>query len=217
MEYEIGIVGTIRIISRPSDGGGGAAEPTTWDPTQKGADLSLDASKLWVTYTGVGTAGGVRATRSAASGLKHFEIKVLSTVAGFDSQGVGICSPNFAITAGAPSYLGNDNHGIAAWSLVGAIYLNNTTSTDIGSGFENVGDIVSVAVDHTLQLIWWRVNGGAWGPSGDPASGTGGSSWAVFGTTTAFPAVFNAANYSLIANFGATPYAFTPPAGASNY
>jgi hypothetical protein len=38
----------------------------------------------------------------------------------------------------------------------------------------NEGGVVDIAVDMGLGLVWFRVAGGAWNSSGDPAAGTGG-------------------------------------------
>jgi hypothetical protein len=41
----------------------------------------------------------------------------------------------------------------------------------------NAGDNVGFALDANAWLLWWRVNGGAWQPGGDPAVASGG--WAI--------------------------------------
>lgn len=110
------------------------------------------------------------------------------------------------------------NYGIAA-GTGGTVCIGNGTPT-----FQNPmtvpvwgNNVLRMAANHDLMLMWFAVDNGAWLPGGDPAAGTGGQSWAYIGTRTLFPCGYLWTLGGIRANFGAVPYRYTPPAGATNY
>lgn len=114
-------------------------------------------------------------------------------------------------------------HGIGV-AGGGEIILNGANNTALGA--TTVGQTVCLAIDLGAKLFWARINGGNWNASStaNPATGVGGIDISsVFNGTVASPMMSASSSgagvgsTSFTANFGATAYSFTAPAGFSNW
>jgi hypothetical protein len=92
----------------------------------------------------------------------------------------------------------------------------------VGTGVTfTTGDVIDIALDAGGQLIWIRDNGGNWNGSGtaNPATCIGGVSISAI-TGPYYAAIgIKGGNVGaqVTANFGATAYSFTAPAGFGNW
>jgi hypothetical protein len=189
----------------------GTPSTTTWNPSDKSANLSLSGGNLVVTNTGSTADSAIRSVVSYSSGKKYYETT---------ASGAGVTSFGIA-NASAPlsSFLGSDNNG------VGSLNNGNTLLNfgNIGTAFGwNTGDVLGIAVDLTAKLFWiknitagqpWNNNGSA-----DPATGVGGFSFSTIAAGPYFAAACVPTNgESTTTNFGATAYTGTAPSGFSNW
>lgn len=196
-------------------GGGVGQTFATWSPTDKDADLSLSAGNLKVTS---GSAGGYRNLRSTLYAdlgqLKYFEVHldtfIEAVVVAAQNENLGLYPGS--TSAGLAYYLGS----------TGSIFTGNATLAS-GVGGAVLGDTVGVAIRRDDRKAFFRVNGGNWegNAAHDPVTNTGGyslasmlpdSSWHPF----AMAAMFSDAA-SCTVNFGASPWAFTPPTGFTGF
>lgn len=170
---------------------GGAT--TTWNPSDKNANVALSNGDLTVSRSsGTGDAG-VRSVASTSTAKVYWETTVDAQV-----SGGGNCSPT----------------GIAnsSWALT---WIGNAGST--GANGPTAGQVWSQALDATARKFWTRVDGGAWAPSGDPAAGTGGQDVSAI-TGAIFAANWVKATGDIFTtNFGASAYSYTPPSGFGNW
>jgi hypothetical protein len=103
----------------------------------------------------------------------------------------------------------------------GFAFFNGGNNGGVGAFTYAIGDVIDTAVDMALLKIWFRKNGGAWAPSGDPALGTGGYSIANLSGKKLAPYSDLGGNGApagkWTANFGATAYSFAAPSGFLNW
>lgn len=164
--------------------------PTTWNPADKDATVTLSGSDL----TAASTAGGVRSVFGATSGKYYWEITVPDNV----GQMVGVGTEDYN-TGGWP---GSDSESLA-FDVSAGIFYTGAASVATLSGYTGVS-VISVLLDADTKFIQLLLDGDALG-------GLLGSSLA--GTTgTVLYAAFGYAG-SATANFGDTPFVYTPPVG----
>ena len=112
----------------------------------------------------------------------------------YDTNMIGIVSNNYNnnalinIEEGFPMGLGRDTHGIGCFDT-GYVFYNMYNTIGYSDDFtkESGTNIVDIAVDVNAKLIWFRVDGRSWNnktslnnnPNANPATGTGGISFAV--------------------------------------
>ena len=162
----------------------------TWNPSDKSANITLSGGNL--VATGVGD-GAARSTISKSAGKWYWEVTVTSAVSGL---AVGAGNSSDILTASP----GTTTNSIGYYPT-GAIVKNNAVlATKAGLG---AGVVVSFAYDaglSTLQIL--RNNLLQFTASG------------VNIPTGALYAMCGFASGGVItANFGASPFAYTPPAG----
>lgn len=162
------------------------------------------------------TGGDYRSVRAtnARTGLRVFEATVdanASIPGGGFAFGFGKSSARLAGVA-----LGTDTNSVG-------LYVNDGTltakynNTDAFTGTLNTGQTMMVAIDITTQKFWVRDNT-QWIPSGDPALGTGGQTYAALGAGDIFP-MFSVIRPLYVTslrgtgNFGATAFVNTKPTG----
>lgn len=163
---------------------------TTWNPSDKTAQVTLSAANL--TATGVGaTNSDVRTIAyGGASALLYCEI-VLVEAGSTTGNAVGFANSTFAVGTDDSSASPN---AITAWTD-GQVYMNNG-STPVGAwagvSAQTDGEVVSVAIDTANKKFWARLDSGNWNNNGsaDPATNTGGYS------------ITNAGPYTVIGGFG---------------
>ena len=174
----------------------------TWSSVNKSAHVNLTGGNLIATTTS--TAGKTLSTIPVYVGNKNY-CEILCTVTPTTSQSaVGIESNTGALY--------NEKLGTepTAWGLVptsnatgqvyhnGAYVLNGYSLQTFGAG-----DIIGIAVDNSTGTIQWYKNGSACG-----------TSVAITTGVAYYIAVSPAApNVSFTANFGASPFTYSVPAG----
>lgn len=146
-----------------------AAQPATWNPADKDADITLSSGNTIATTNGTGVTG-VRDTASHTTGKYYGEFTSQSTMSSFYGLGLATSAWNFNAVDG----LGGDTVSVA-WAINGTVYINNN-SIGTAEAATASGTVISMAVDLDAKLIWFRVNGGNWNNSGsaNPATGAGG-------------------------------------------
>lgn len=184
-----------------------------WNRSSNNSNHTISGTNdVIVTKTGntFGTHTSTAAVELVSAGKRYFEL-VITTTGG--NVAVGVTNVTLVNATGITDQV----NAIGWFSFAGA------GSTSYNSAFGNSmpafvqGDRLSIAVDATADLLWGRVNGGTWGPSGDPAAGTGGQS--ISGITGAVgPAVTLAdLNDEVDGSFASGSWVYTAPTGFSAY
>lgn len=184
-------------------GGGGSG--TTWNPSDKGANVTLSNGNL--TGTALASIGDcVRGTTShSTTGKYYFEVKH-DTVTGSNSPYSGVAKSSVNLDIGTPYGAANQ------WTLgKNNIVWGNGTHKSSGVTLAN-GDIVGIAVDFATGKIWFAKNN-TWILSGDPGAGTN-ATWSTI-SGTVFPFVILYSNAYATAAFTGTTY--SPPSGFSEW
>lgn len=189
----------------------GAAE--TWSPTAKNSNVILSNGNKTAASDGTPAsthfAGrGVTAITAGQKRYGEFTVTNSGTFASNDS-GVGIC--NASQTFADNSFLGSTPNGYGYFNG-GDVYNNSSAIASIGNW--SATTTICIAVD-SGNKVWWRIGAGNWNnsPTDNPATGAGGINISALGDCFFAYNVRNAG--ALTANFGATAFAFTPPAGFS--
>ena len=175
--------------------------PTTWNPSDKGALITLSEGNLTATCSGVWDS--VRSIASRTSGKFYFEITINDyqyTMSGVATSG-----------ASMSNYLGSDSYGLGFMSASSTFYVGNTFTANGKTAvlLEN-DDVVCIALDIDAGKLWYGKNG-AWIGSGDPAAGT---DWTFsFEGGTELFAAFSAEAANGTANFGDSAFSYTVPSG----
>jgi hypothetical protein len=184
---------------------------TTWNTTDSAAGITRSNGNLTLTYTSGVAFQGVRGTNSHSTGKYYFE---LTTAINAGATDVGIANAAFVTTN--PLWA-NTADSIGYRGDTGAVETNGTVLATVQTWNDNT---ISVATDLGAMLLWVRVDAGNWNNSGtaDPATGVGGISFASLNVGPYFPAInLHDTGEVNTANFGATAYAETVPAGSSNW
>lgn len=175
---------------------------TTWNPSDKGAAVTLSNGNLTAAY-GSGT-GAARATTSKSSGKWYWEC----TYGGNPDNGqLGISDGSANVSTFADS-----THSNVYYAGTGGFYGSGTA---YGATY-TAGDIIGVALDMDNGKLFFAKNN-TWQNSGDPVAGTNAAKTGLSGSW--FPSCFlgvgsaNAASYTV--NFGATALTYTAPTGYS--
>jgi len=188
---------------------------TTWNPADATSNIQFSGGNLTVTCDIAGaTNGQVRATDRQITGKFYWEVKVTVwqdpnlTGPGF-SRGPGTLNLSTATMA---------QTGVCQVIKLGTIYLNGLPS-GFSLGVRAANDTISIAVDGTARLAWFRVApSGNWNGSAtaNPATGTGGVNIASIGgggiPYYPFACLYGTGD-SATANFGDAAFVGTVPAG----
>ena len=166
----------------------GAVTYATWDPANKGANISLSGGNLIASSSAV---GGVRSTIGKSSGKWYWEYT--ATTASNMINGVGNASASLA------SYPGSDANGWGYRSFNGD--KANSSTAAYGASYVT-GDVIGVALDITSGTIEFYKNNVSQGVA---FSGLSGTIFAMCGSVSGSDV--------LTANFGATALTYTPPSG----
>jgi hypothetical protein len=146
----------------------------SFDPNYLGNNIVLSNNNLTARFISSSTdspESSVLTNLAILSGQKIVFSMIIDVNSGRDDYtGVGIANHSFAPQA---QYLGEDNNSFGFYDDA-VLYQNNTSINSIGSTFLLDGSIVDVAVDRVNNLIWYRVNNGAWNNNGDPVNSLGG-------------------------------------------
>jgi hypothetical protein len=189
---------------------------TTWNPSDKGADIALSGGNLVATKSNT-TGQGVRATNGVLSGEKKYFEYTVTTFAPAGHQ-IGVSNTGYDPTIDTPDALN---------SPYAVVYLRNGSVTLGGvlmATIEvfNTADVIGVAVDRSNNRIWFKRNAGNWNndAAADPATNTNGidiSGITSSGDGTLSPTAAYAASGNVgTLNAGASAYTQTPPSGFTN-
>lgn len=188
-----------------------AFTPTTWNSADKVSNIVLSSANLNATMPTAGASAGLcRTTLSRATGRFYWE--------GTVNNGSASATIYFGIARGS---LGTGNllnvSGSASYCDNGIITINGSGSAPISDW--QTGDVISVALDLTSSLVFFRKNNNSWNENGSsPTTGSGGFSISSLAGVQIFPAIsFNGSGPSpgaaVTANFGATSFSFSVPSG----
>lgn len=171
------------------------ATTATWNNSDRDPDVTL--SNGFLTAAATTNVGGVRATASHSTGKYFFKITL--DTAGTGGNAVTVGFENGVGSLGVPpSSPDAPGGGFAHEGETGNIFGTNGTFggfnlTPHGTFPAVTGDIISIAVDLTANLAWWRVNSGNWNnfATDDPGTGSGGLDISAANALKPFfPAVF---------------------------
>ncbi len=166
----------------------------TWNPSDKSTSAVLTNGNLTNTGSTPGIWAGVRSTIGKSSGKWYWEVTIGAPSDGYIFTGIANSSWLLDATIFA------DANGWGYTGVSGA-KANGAGEVAYGSTYTN-GDIIGVALDMDGKTITFYKNGVS---QGQAFSGLSGTLYAITGPLTGS----NAGT----ANFGATNFAYTPPAG----
>jgi len=182
------------------------AADTTWNASDKGANVTLSESNMRATSSAANEWCSVRATTSISSGKKYFEIKV-SAVGGVRPI-IGVSTSAQGVSCSGVVYLGSSATGWGyGGDVAGSQKWNNGSYSGYGATF-TTNDIIGVAVDATADKIWVAKNN-TW--NGDPAAGTSPMFTSVSGTLLITASLYNAGSVTIRAK--AASQSYSPPSG----
>jgi len=208
---------------KPATSGGGST--TAFDPSNTNASIALSNGNLTGTntYAVNGAYGNTQSIASHSTG-KFFNEFTLTTL---DPNAYAVPVGLITTSGGGASLnpgLGFDaSISLGYYAGNGVMSFNSAVITGGSIQTSAQGDVVGMAVDIGGALIWIRTNAGNWNNSGtaNPATGAGGISISGLLTNPISVAVsiFQQAHNlsSVTANFGATSYAHSAPAGFGNW
>ncbi len=182
------------------------AAGVTWNPSDKGVNVSLSGGNLVATQIagGGGTDALVRATTSHATGKYYIEwVRDVSTSS---YPFVGCCNASVATT----NSTGNGGSGV--YNCTGNNFFCYFNGSNVNTGQTwAAADVMMMAVDLTALKIWFG-RGGTWFNSGNPAAGTG--SLATITSDTYFPfANLRQTSVQVTARFASASWGFSAPSG----
>jgi hypothetical protein len=170
--------------------------PTTWNPSDKDASATLSNGNLTVTTAQSGR-GFTRSIFSASAGKWYWEISLVS------SNTSHVFAPSIALsTASLTITPGNDAN---SWAYFASNGNKTTNNTQFAYGETMAaGDLVSVLLDMDAGSVEFWKNGVSQGVA---FTGLSGAMFAAIGDTS------NSNGGVSTANFGASPFTYTPPNG----
>jgi chitodextrinase len=164
----------------------------TWNPADKGANITLSAANLSMAgAAGISGHQSARATIGKSAGKWYWEV----TLNAGDTcmAGIGKAAANLA------SFPGGDANGNGYY--YSGMKFTSGSSAPYGAAFV-AGDVIGVALDMDAGTVTFSKNGVSQGVAYTGLSGT------------YFPMCsVNGNNFKWTANFGASAFAYTPPAG----
>ncbi len=179
---------------------------TTWNPADIGPGIALSNGNLTATKTISQIFRCGRSTTSYSSGKRYFECSA-DSYADSVNFGIGVGTATFDIL----TYLGREE---SSWALYadGSLY-NNDLAIDILPGYSVTG-VIGCAIDFDAGSGWFSYETGSYG-LGVPATGANPNFTFTPGTAlfAAFVVNDNSPGDQVTANFGATSFTHTPPAG----
>lgn len=179
-----------------------ATSGTTWNPADSASGITLTNGNL----TAAGTSGwkSTRATAGKSSGKWYWETKITVGTVGITGFG--------RTTAPLTSFPGGDAATNASWGYysAGQRYYGNAVAETFATYTTN--DVIGIALDMDAKTGQFYRNGVALGSPFTLLDSPGGS--AIAAGVVVYP--MQGVNAStVLANFGATAFTYTPPAGFS--
>lgn len=174
----------------------------TWNPDDKGSNITLSNGNLTATSTSTGWKS-VRATVGKLSGKWYWEIKIDVAATVFNAIGAATSSASLNL------FVGGDSYGYGYYGYNGRKFHNNVGLV-YGDSF-GLNDIIGVALDLDNGKIWWAKNG-EWQASGDPAAGTNEAYSGLSGTFFPMASLHPDTN-QITARFALEDLTYSPPSG----
>lgn len=178
--------------------------PTTLNPSDNSGTVALSSGDLEVLFGANNQ--WIRSVVAKTSGKYYFEVAINQQVNGQ----IGLANASLAPNGSPPSYLGKGTNSFALFGN-GFFCINdnfvNTTMSSVN------GNVVCVAVDIDAKLVWYRINNGDWNITGDAAAGIGGIDFSALTGSARYVALGGDSGGRMTVNFGATSFAYSPPAG----
>jgi len=122
---------------------------------------------------------------------------------------------NVSLSTSSGTLLGADANAVGYRGSTGVVALNGSTLSTIQT--HTLGDVVQVAADLGMQLVWFNVNNGNWNnnAANSPASGTGGISFSTMTWGELLPAVGLSIGVQATGRFTSGSQSFAAPSGFS--
>jgi hypothetical protein len=136
--------------------------------TEAGADIVV--ANTVVTGGNFFSIASALANAGLSSGKAVFQVTADVITTPGENTGIGFATSAFPLSGG---YLGSDTNSVGLFED-GKIFLNAVNVITMDTFI--AGDVITIAVDRTASLAWWRVNAGNWNgsPTADPVSGVEG-------------------------------------------
>lgn len=176
-------------------------EPTTWNPADKNANITLSNGDLTATVS-VSAWCSLRAKIGKSSGKWYWEVTI-DVNTWYHTIGVGTLSASLNLDPGG------DVNGYGYFGTTGR-KKHNGSVTDYGANYAP-GDIIGVALDLDNGKIWFSKNG-VWQASGDPAAGTNEAFSGISGTFFPMHGLYTNLSACTV-NFGASAFTYSVPSG----
>jgi hypothetical protein len=223
-----GVLGTVNLVFQPStsenvnatfdDGTDGGVVATTWDPTWSLAGVAYSNANLSIASTATTTLN-VRTVIGHATGKWYWEITATGGDGVSNGGGLGIVDANFPNNAsyigvaGNPSGLsfGYGSSNATTWWMTwtGATI---STSPPPATSAVKAGNVYTFALDMTAGKLWVGQNG-TWYNAGNPGTALNPAATGISGTVYPGVTFYGSSINAFTANFGASPFAYTVPAG----
>jgi hypothetical protein len=184
----------------------------TFDGTPS-ASVALSNGNLTVTHGSTANATGVFSTKALSTGKYYFEVLLQTSMSNTNGAGIKVYAGGAFSDATGQFPTGI---GVSTGTATSLIYANGV-STGKNFGAFAVGNRICAAIDLTNRLAWFRKDGGLWNvdAAADPATGVNGLAFPTGAQAPCVRFTNGAATDAFTANFGASAFAFTPPAGFS--
>lgn len=163
-----------------------ALVPTTWNPADKGSGVTLSDGNLKSSYAAANSTSNVRAAAGVSAGKWYWEIKFVQTTPGQNDVWIGAWPKSRSITTNA-------------YGTTGALSTYQQAATN---------DVYGIAFDADSGSIGFYKNG-TFLQTKTGLVISGGDPWAPF----AGDAYGGGTGGALLANFGASAFAYAAPAG----
>ena len=175
-------------------------------------NVSLSNGDLTATHTTADSNSGIKAKQQQAAGLYYFEATWGATNGTADCVGILDMSQNNI------GWMVQFGWYCTMVRATGGVIYSNSGTTGYTLGTIVAGDVVSVAINLTTRLGWFRKNGGNWNgnATANPATGVNGVGIPVGNPhipVVGFGGSGTAIGANITANFGQSAFAYTPPAG----
>lgn len=173
---------------------------TTLDPNNK-TNETLSGGNLVATSSGAGAAAVTRPFTG-----KHYFEATITTLTGTPSVGFGTQAYATSAVQGALTTS-------LAYKPSGIVVVNGVTLSTIAAYV--AGNRIGVAIDPTLQQVWFRVNNGNWNNNvaNDPTTGAGGIDYSSMTLSTLTAAVYASLTANVWTMKFSTPFTDTAPSG----
>jgi hypothetical protein len=184
--------------------------PTTWNPLDKDADITLSNGDLTIT-AGTSAENNIRTISSITGGRRYHEITV-GTIAASPDHFFGWANATETLT----NFAGQTTNSCGWRGSDGGVFINGGS---IGTANTyTTGNVLCFAYSKADGRLWVRVGSGNWNNdvSANPAANVGGFTTSISAAIYAWGSVRNA-GVTHTANFGATSYNQARPQGFENW